>query len=122
MNLHGVVSGAVGAVNPPQLVTIKTNTGYTTAPGGVQTPTFTTTTGLAQVQELSSEDIKHLGGINTAGLSRKLYASGSLYSIVRVASKGGDRVILADGSVWLVTHVIEMFPDWCSVAIEMQVS
>ena len=122
MNLHGIVAGVVGAVNPQQTITIKTNTGYTTAAGGKQMPTYSITTGLAQVQELSSKDIQHMNGMSMTGITRKLYVSGALYSIVRAMGKGGDQIILADGTIWLVTHTLELFPDWCSVAITMQVT
>ena len=119
MNLHGIVQGAVGAINPPTLVTIQTNTGSTMGAGGVRTPNFTTTTAWMDVQDLTSDDLKHINGLNSASLTKKVYANGQLSTVIRAAQTGGD-LLTFGGYTWKVTHVLEQFTDWCCVVVTMQ--
>lgn len=123
MNLHQLVSGAIGAVNPFVLATIQSSTGYTTNPDFTRVPTYATFTNVpVQVQALSYDEIKQLDGLNIQGVRRKIYLNGDWSSLVRTAGKGGDLVTLPDGTVWLVALVFEHWPDWTSAAITQQVT
>jgi len=123
MNLHGIASGAIGSVNPSQKVALKASTGYTTAAGGKQSPTYASVVNIdAQVQELTSDQLRHVNGLGIDGILRKLWVNGTLHAVDRAQSLGGDMVTLADGTIWLVVHILEQFPDWCSAAIQKQVS
>lgn len=122
MNLHGIVSGAIGAVNPhtPGVV-LKASAGYTTATSGKRTPLYDTFPGLvAQVQQLTTKDLRQLESLNIQGSQRAIYLYGVVQAIVRVAQKGGDLLILPDGTTWLTTAVLEQWPDWCKVAVTLQ--
>jgi len=131
MNLHGLVSGVVGTVNPFVPVTLQQSTGYATAPDGSRTPSYTASTQSAQVQALSAREIAHLDGLNIQGVLRKAYLSGNWQGVYRPGQKGGDRLVFdsnasvpanLQGTVWLVATVLETWPDWCSLAIQLQMS
>lgn len=121
MNLHGIVSGVIAAVNPMVAATLRISAGtYTTAPSGERTPNYLADLQVsAQVQDLSQKDLLHLDGLNVQGSQKVIYVSGHLSGINRPTQKGGDLVILADG-VWLTTAVLEGWSDWCKVAVTQQ--
>jgi hypothetical protein len=119
MNLHGIVSGAIGAVNPFITATLQMSDGYTTAADGTPTPAYTTSTAQIQVQALSASDIRHLDQMNITGVMRKVWLYGDWQSVVRPLGKGGD-LLTFNGQTWLVTQVLETWPDWSSVAVTLQ--
>ena len=121
-NTHKLISGVIGCVNPMIEATISHATGYTTDETGKQTPIYTTATEKVQVQPLSTGEIKHLLGMNIQGVSRKIYASGTINAIIRMGGQGGDIITLADGTIWLVKQVMESWPDWSCVAVARQMS
>ena len=121
MNLHGIVSGAVGAVNPHIPVTIKSSTGYTTGADGSQSPTYATTTATGQRQALTGADIKRLNSLNIQDVVEKIYLAGNFEGVFRVAGKGGDLIVFG-GRTYLVASVLERWPDWCCLALTMQVT
>ncbi len=121
MNMHQIVAGAIGAINPFVNCTLQQSTGYTTAPDGVRTPTYATpVVAPVQVQALTFEEMKKLDGLNIQGVRRKIYLNGNWESLVRVNQQGGDLITLPDGSVWLIALVFETWPDWTSAAITLQ--
>jgi hypothetical protein len=125
MNLHGIVSSAIGAVNPFVPATVRRSTGYTTNADYSRTPTTSDLPIRAQVQALTADDLKQLDGLNIQGVMRALYTDGSVAGVIRVAAKGGDVVVfpngtLPEGNTWLCTHVLEQWPDWCKIAITLQ--
>jgi len=121
VNLHQIVSGAIGAVNPFVLISVQVSTGYATNPDGSRTPSYTTVCGVsAQVQQLTGEDLRHLDALNIQGSTRKIYVNGNIDAIVRFAERGGDVVTLPNGTQWLTTTVLERWPDWTAVAVTMQ--
>jgi hypothetical protein len=121
MNLHSIVSGAVGAVNPQQQVSIQVSTGYTTNAAGKRIPTYAEpVTRPAQVQPMQYNDIVIADGLNIQGLRNAIYINGQVDGLVRTHNKGGDLITLADGSVWLVAVIVEDWPDWTKAIITMQ--
>ena len=62
---------------------------------------------VAQVQALSGGDLRHTDALNLQGSHRVLYANLFIRGIVRVTLRGGDLIILPDGSVWLVNQALE---------------
>ena len=122
MNLHGLASSCIGAVNPSVQATIRTSTGSTPNPDGTLTPTYATATGLVNVQPLSGRDLQHLSGLNIQGVTRKAYIRGAINGLVRASNQGGDLLTLPDGTIWLVTTVFETWPDWSAVGLTQQTS
>jgi hypothetical protein len=119
MNLHSIVSGAIGAVNPFIPVTIKSSTGYTTSPDGTQVPAYSTTTTTGQQQALSGGDIMRLNNLNIQGVTTKMYLTGQYEGVFRVLGRGGDLVVFG-GRTYLVAQVLERWDSWCCLALTMQ--
>ena len=114
MNLHSIVSGAIGAVNPPQQLTVQISTGSETAPDGSRTPSYLAPMLFSgQVQPLQYNDLRQLDGLNIQGRKSKIYITGKVDGLVRSSRQGGDLITTADGQVWLVALVLEYWPDWC---------
>jgi len=121
VNLHGITSPAVGVVNPHVLVTLRVSTGYTTDDTGRQTPTYAAdVTVMAQVQSLSARDLRQLESLNLQNIQNTIYLSGQVSGIVRASGKGGDLIVMGDGTVYLVVAVLEQWPDWVKVAVTLQ--
>lgn len=119
MNLHGIVSGVIGSINPQVPVLVQQSNGYTTAPDGSQVPSYTELNLKGQVQALTGKDIFKLNGLNIQGVSEALYISGNVEGLFRVMGKGGDLVTF-NNHTYLVVAVLERWPDWCKVALSMQ--
>lgn len=129
MNLHGIVSGVIGTVNPFVPVTLQQSTGYTTASDGDRTPTYSASSQSVQVQALTAKEIQHLDGLNIQGVLRKAYLNGDWRGVYRATNQGGDLMQFAavagvpaslQGTTWKVVQVFETWPDWCALAIQLQ--
>lgn len=123
MNLHGLVTGAIGTVNPFVLATWQQSTGYTVNANFQQVPTYTSSTIAVQVQALTNKDLRQIDGLNLNGTVRAIYANGSIQGTVRPNIQGGDLITLSDGpnvGTWLVNQVLETWPDWCKVVATLQ--
>lgn len=121
MNLHSIAAGVVSAVNPLQPVIVQVSTGYGTNPDGSRVPQYAAPfTAIGDVQQLSTQDLRHLDGLNIQGSTRAVYLNGEVDAIRRINRKGGDLVTLKDNTVWLTTHVLEQWPDWCKIAVTLQ--
>lgn len=75
---------------------------------------------LGQVQALQYRDIQMLEGLNIQGVERAIYVSGRVDGVIRPDNKGGDLIIMPDGTVWLVSLVLEYWPTWCKFAVTRQ--
>jgi hypothetical protein len=129
VNLHGIVSPSIGAINPPIVCTYQQSVGYNVAPDGTQTPNYQTFNGVTvQVQALSYTDLMKLGALNIQGTRRKIYLNGNVEGIDRQAIKGGDLFVMPNlpdfpgPTTWLVAQVLEWWADWCCVAITLQLN
>ena len=123
MNLHGIVAGAIGTVNPFVPCTMQVSTGYTTNPDGSRVPTYGIVTGSVQVQALAYKDLAQLDGINLNGEARAIYFYGEFNAVLRARKKGGDIVTLSDGpnvGNWLIVQMLEVWPDWSKAAVVLQ--
>lgn len=119
MNLRNLVSGAVTRVNPDVPINIQVSTGYTTAADGIRTPTYSTVNTTGNMQPLSSQDLKKLDGLNVQSVTAKVFLNGNYEGVVRNKGKGGD-LLTINGSTYLITAVIERWPDWCAVGVTEQ--
>lgn len=130
MNLHGIVSGVIGTVNPFVPVTLQQSAGtYDTALDGSRTPHYNASPQSVQVQALSAKEIQHLDGLNIQGVLRKAYLNGDWRGVYRATNQGGDLMQFAavagvpaslQGTTWKVVQVFETWPDWCALAIQLQ--
>lgn len=118
MNLHGIVAGAIGAINPMRQMVVKQSTGYSIV-NYVQTPTYATLSVSGQVQALTGKDLAMLNGLNVQGVTNAIYLSGNFEGVFRVLGKGGDLIVYG-GITYLVAAVLERWPDWCKLAVVAQ--
>ena len=118
MNLHSMISGAIGAINPHQKAKIVVWGEQKTLPSGKVMPSATETVeATVQRQELSQKDLAHIAGLNVQGQLCAVYLNGQHSGIVRPDGKGGEQFTLADGTVWKVIAVPEQWPDWSKVIL-----
>jgi hypothetical protein len=119
MNLHQVVSGAIGGINPFITATLRQSTGYTTNPDGSRASTYTDTIMQVQVQALTTEDLMQLDGLNIQGSRHSVYMNGNWNGAIRVSKQGGD-LLKFNGQTWLAVAVLEAWPDWTRLAVVLQ--
>lgn len=121
MNLHGIVSGCINAVNPFVPLVLSVSTGYTTAADGEQIPQYASPLlGEGQIQPMSWKDLHQVDGVNLNGFSQSIYFYGEADAIIRVKRKGGDIITDSDNQIWLINVVTELWPDWCKVVATLQ--
>lgn len=120
MNLHGIVSGAIGSINPHISAQILKSTGYGTNPDGTRGPTYAAPIDvMIQRQELTQADLKQVENLNLQGVLAAIYVDGSWYGVNRPDGQGGD-LIRFGSQEWLVVAVSEMWPDWTKVIACLQ--
>ncbi len=120
MNLHGIVSPIIAAVNPMIDGTLRASDGYEMGPGRKQVPKYLADApARLQVQPLSGKDLAHVESLGIQAVQRSVYMFGDTQGVVRPLAKGGDLLIF-DGKTWLVTVVFETWPGWCKVGVTLQ--
>lgn len=119
MNLHQMVSGAIGTVNPFIDATVKVCADTTTDRFGHPIPSYDELPVKGQLQPVSWKDLQQLDGLNITGVQKKFYVNGFYSATSRITQSGGDLLII-DGKTWLIKSVLEWWPDWCSLAIQEQ--
>ena len=124
MNLHNIVSGAIGAINPNVSASWQQSSGQTQGADYSPTPQYyPAVTVSVQMQALTFRDLSQLSGINLAGEARAFYVNGNIEGVNRPDAKGGDLFTLTDGSIWLCVHVLENWnatASWTKVAVVRQ--
>lgn len=121
MNLHGIVAGAVAAVNPLVSLVVRVSTGSTVGADGTPTPTYANPVVVqGQVQPLQFRDIVQTDGLNLQGTRQSIYINGRIDGLIRADNKGGDLITDPDGNVWLVALMAEIWPDWCRAIVVLQ--
>jgi len=120
VNLHNLVRGVVGAVNPDIPVTIKPSAGSAEDDTGRVIPAYgADVQTYGQKQPVTGRDIARFQQQNIQGVTCKMYLNGNYEGLFRVLGKGGD-LLLFGGQTYLVASVMERWPDWCCVALTMQ--
>lgn len=122
MNLHGIASGAISAVNPMTTCQFYKSSGNTSNADFSNTPSYDAPVELSvQQQAMSQRDLQHMAMLNIQGVFTKFWLTGSSYAVNRVTQQGGDKLVDASGRTWMVQEVMEIWPDWCSVVATLQV-
>ena len=115
-----MVAGAIGTVNPFIRAQLLRSNGYTTQADGSRTPIYDTIRSMmVQVQGLTTDELKHIEGLNIQGSTYGIYLNGDWDGIVRVGKQGGDLVKFYN-QTWLVVAVLEGWPDWIKLAVVLQ--
>ena len=120
MNLHQMVRGVIGGVNPDIPVIVLPSAGSSEDDTGRVIPAYGTpinTTG--QKQPVTGRDIERFQQQNIQGVTCKMHLNGNYEGLFRVLGKGGD-LLQFGGQTYLVASVMERWPDWCCVALTMQ--
>ena len=128
MNLHAIAAPYVSVVNPTLPVTVRFSRGSTTLPSGKRSPNYAPPVRMrAQVQAMSSRDLRQVAGLNLQGSMSAIYVMGDVEGIVRPLLKGGDLINFPDGSVYLVVVALENWGDsrvpaeqWSKCACQLQ--
>lgn len=119
MNLHQIVRGPITRVNPDVPGVLRVYTGRTILPGGKPAPDYSDLDVTVQMQSLSSTDLKQVDAINIQGILQSAYLNGNFNGVNRPEQKGGDMLIVG-GKTWLVVKVVELYPDWCHLIVNLQ--
>lgn len=125
MNLRSLVNRYTQVTNSnTQIQWIQSN-GYVTDSAGRRAPQILILTVDAQIQALSATDLQHAAGLNITGVMRSVYLYGNAAGVVRVDQLGGDILVFPEipescNRKWLVTKVVETWPDWCHVIVTLQ--
>ncbi len=129
MNLHGIVRGAITAVNPDVLGQWRESTGSTTGDDGRQFPSYTDHDDVRlQVQKLTAKELQHPALLSVQGVKRSVYMFGTVQGVSKPQAKGGDilKFPMIDGGpalVWLVVTELEQWNpagSWSKVAVILQ--
>lgn len=124
MNLNNLVSGITASVNPRLVCSYQRSTGNTVGANGKPVPDYAQPFSvLAQVQPLSSSDLRMLDALNLQSNQRAMYVDMKAQGINRPEIKGGDLVTEPDGTIWLVTTELEAWSasaGWTKIAVTQQ--
>lgn len=125
MNLNAVANGVITAVNPNFPATLFISIGNT-AVNFKQVPSYNPASIAAQVQPLTSGDLRLLDSLNIQGAQKAIYLNGTALAISRIKQRGGDLITFADGilpegNTWLVLASLEQWATtWAKVAVSLQ--
>jgi len=125
MNLRAIANKYIQITNKNIQINWVQSNGYVTDDAGKRTPKTLTLTVEAQVQALSSSDLKHIDGQNVTNNMRSVYMYGNAVGVVRADQLGGDILVFPEvpgncSRNWLITQVVETWPDWCHVIVTLQ--
>jgi hypothetical protein len=120
MNLHRLAKSLINRVNPFIKATLKRSDGYEAGKGASKVPKYKPDENISiQLQPLTSDDLRHIDGLNLQGIVKSIHTDGNIYGALRREEIGGDLIII-DGVTWLVIEPIELWPDWCRLLVRRQ--
>lgn len=124
LNLHGLVRGAIEAVNDDVDGTVYMSLGATNV-RGILTPQFTPVAARLQVQAKQHSPIQHERNLEYSSGFLTIYAFGNFQDIERRSQSGGDVIYIPSGpraGWYYVTTTLEWWPDWCAVEVTNQLN
>lgn len=101
INLHNLVRGVITMVHDDQKVTVYINRGYQHFAGGIVKPIWEEVEAIAQVQPVSSNEIKFIDNYVESSTYRTFYLNGDFTGLNRRTETGGDK-IWWNGHFWYV--------------------
>jgi hypothetical protein len=125
MNLRAIANSVTSAINPNVGATLFISTGNTVV-NYKQVPAYDKAPVAAQVQPLTSGDIRQLDALNIQGAQKAIYLNGAALAISRIKKFGGDLVVFPDGTLpegntWLVLASLEQWGSvWAKCAVILQ--
>lgn len=126
LNMHGLVRGAIQAVNEDIAGSVYVSTGRTNV-RGILTPTFSAVAAQLQVQAQKHDPIRHERSLEYSNSYITVYAYGDFSDIERPSGSGGDVVNFLDPNTgmsrwYYISQVLEWWPGWCSFECVRQLS
>lgn len=121
MNLHSIVSGAIGSINAHEPITLYSCVELENVKGKI-TPVYEASDRIAQIQAPSASDIKLSDKIAEAEHRIKCYIDAPATAINRVSQSAGDMLKRADGTYWLIVSTVDDFSreGWLCVLCVLQ--
>jgi hypothetical protein len=123
LNLHGIVSSYIAAINPFITGQVQISTGSVTNADGSITPQYSAAIQNVplQVQAMSGQELRQVEGLNLQSVPRAVYLCGHIQGLNRPFGKGGD-LLTFNGATWLVAAVIEPWDaaGWTKIAVVEQ--
>lgn len=117
--MHGIVSAAIGTINPFISAVLRENTGFTVALDGSRAPSFNDHVAQIQVQAQTEDQLAFSANQGYQGVLRSVYLNGNWTGIVKADQTGNDELYF-NSYRWMIYHVIEIWPDWCHVLVAQQ--
>jgi hypothetical protein len=126
-NLRAIANSLTRVINPNLPATLFISTGNTIGADFRPVPAYDKAPISAQVQPLSSKDIRQLDSLNIQGAEKAIYVNGSALAISRIKQFGGDIIVFApgtlpEGNTWLVLAQLELWGGgiWSKVSVILQ--
>lgn len=126
INLRAVANSQTKAINPNHPATLFISNGNQVV-NFKQVAVYRQFAIVAEVQPLSSKDIRQLDALNVQGAEKSIYLNGSMLGISRIKQKGGDLIMFPDGTfpegnLFLVLAQLELWGGgvWSHVAVVLQ--
>lgn len=92
-----------------------------------QIPQYNKLPVVAQVQAMSSGDVRQLDSLNIQGAEKIIFLNGAALAIIRVKDLGGSLVVFdpqyapLEGTTWKIVSSMEQWgPTWCKLAVTLQ--
>lgn len=126
INVRAAANAAIQPINPNIVGAFYASTGFTVNAAKKQVPSFAAGVNVPmQVQAVDGPNLRHLDDLNIEGVVRSVHMWGNTQGVVRVSQQGGDLLYFRDvptGTlrVWKVVKVVETWPDWSHVIVNMQ--
>lgn len=126
INLRAIANAGIQVINPNVIGTFYRSTGYTVNAAKKQVPNYAAAVNVQlQVQAVSGDALRHLEELNIQGVVRSVHMYGNAQGVVRPTQQGGDLLFFQDvpgGTyhVWKVVQVLETWPTWSHVIVNMQ--
>ncbi|WP_426785879.1 hypothetical protein ACP3TB_21795 (plasmid) [Rahnella variigena] len=109
-------------INPFIPAVVRVSDGFTIGAGRKQIPKYLPDKTISiQLQPLSPGDLRHVDGMNLQGLLKSIHVDGNYYGVNREKAIGGDLIIIGS-ETWLVIEPMELWPDWCRLLVQLQVT
>src|ERR1700679_3603194 len=97
INLRAVANSQTKAINPNFAATLFISNGNSVV-GYKQIPLYRQIGVTAEVQPLSSKDIRQIDALNIQGVEKSIYLNGPMIGISRIKQKGGDLIMFPNGT------------------------
>lgn len=126
INVRVAANAGIQIVNPNAGAVFYANIGYTINAAKKQVPNYAAAVPVRiQVQAVDGPNLRHLEALNIEGVVRSVHMWGNTQGVVRVNQKGGDLLYFAEANggaskVWKVVRVVETWPDWSHVIVNLQ--